>query len=151
MKKENYLMRLVGALLTAVLAVLGLSSCNGEYMYGTPHADFEISGIVTDEEGDPMEGVRVISRSRRDAGEGTDYGYSTTIDCDTAYTDAKGHYLIERTDVFGPKWVFVLAEDPEGGYGPEYEELHLKYQGGDHDWYDGKAVVTADFVLKKIQ
>lgn len=149
MKKENLIMRFVGTLLTAVLAILGFSGCKEELMYGTPHSDFEISGIVTDEDGDPMEGIRVISRSDRSTGEGSENGYSTTAGCDTVYTDPSGHYVIQRECISGPKWVMVLAEDPEGRYESAYEELNLKYHGGDHDWYGGKAVATADFVLKK--
>lgn len=151
MKKESYLKRMVGSLLTAVLAILGFSSCKEELMYGTPHGEFEISGIVTDEAGDPMEGMRVISRSRRSTGDDSEYGYSTTENCDTVYTDSKGHYVIEQETIAGPKWAFVLAEDPDGGYESAYEELNLKYHGGDHDWYFGKAVATADFVLKKTE
>ena len=49
-------------LLTAVLSLLGFSACdNGGMMlmYGTPTFDYQADGRVVDEEGTPIEGIRV--------------------------------------------------------------------------------------------
>ena len=49
-------------LLTAVLSLLGFSACSDERMmcmYGTPTFDYQADGRVVDEEGNPIEGIRV--------------------------------------------------------------------------------------------
>ena len=49
-------------LLTAVISLLGFSACdNGGMMlmYGTPTFDYQADGRVVDEEGNPIEGIRV--------------------------------------------------------------------------------------------
>ena len=53
--------------LAGVMSLLGISSCDKETFgsggmaaYGTPHAEFVVSGKVTDTEGNALSGVRVV-------------------------------------------------------------------------------------------
>lgn len=152
MKKERLFTRFIGSLLTAVLAMLGFTSCDKETedMYGTPHGDFEISGLVTDEEGLPVNGVRVISRTIHVDEDYPDVenGYLTTYGCDTTYTDSKGRYKLEDQNTW-LREAMVVVQDPKGVYESTYEVVKLEYHGGDHDWYIGKAEATANFRLKR--
>ncbi len=56
-------------LATTVLGLLGFSSCSwlgiGLCMYGEPHADFKVLGTVRNEDGKPIEGIRVAIRGHR--------------------------------------------------------------------------------------
>lgn len=161
MKKEKRLTRIIGSLLTAVLGILGFSGC-GENdgiddrpdMYGTPYGDFQISGIVSDEEGAPVDSARVISRAHKFDGNDhdTENGYMVHDEWynDTVYTDAKGHYLLEKSGLIPYGAVMVVVQDPKGGYESTYREVKLDYKGESYDgWYVGKAEATVDFTLKK--
>lgn len=157
MKKESKLKAIIGSLLTAVLATLGFSSCNSEESgmveYGTPHADFQISGLVDDEAGMPVENARVISRpykAKYIACEHPDInGYSTDDGCDTVYTDVNGHYDL-KSNIFPEDIIELVVEDPETEYETVYKEVDLEYKGGS-GWYQGKATATVDFTLKKAE
>lgn len=160
MKKETLLTRIIGSMLTAVLALLGFSGCsetdgdgNMLLMYGTPQGEFQISGLVTDEEGAPLDSARVISRTYKY--DGTDYetenGYLVNNEWynDTTYTDSKCHYLLEKSGSFPYGEVMVVVQDPKGGYESTYKEVKLDYQGKADGWYVGRAEATANFTLKK--
>ena len=58
---KNFIKALFGGLLT----VLGFGSCDVVgggmmCMYGQPHADFTVKGTVTDEEGEPVKGIKTV-------------------------------------------------------------------------------------------
>lgn len=64
---KNKLSQLTQWLLTAVIALLGFSACDDKtdpldypLMYGTPTADYKAEGVVTDESGNPIEGIKVM-------------------------------------------------------------------------------------------
>lgn len=48
-------------LILLLLALLGMGACGGESLdeYGSPTADFEIKGNVTDPQGNPVPNIRV--------------------------------------------------------------------------------------------
>lgn len=133
-------------LLSAVLALLGFSACDSindtPQMYGTPHGDYEISGLVTDEASTPLSNIRVIVSSTDSKG----VGYRQ-YDADTVYTDEKGHYVVEN-EGFSSSRRQVYCEDPAGVYEADSTIVKLDYKGGS-GWYHGKAVATADLKLKK--
>lgn len=161
MKKENIFRRIWGSLLTAVLAMLGFSCSEGLdddggnliLMYGTPTGEFQISGLVTDEQNGPVNGARVISRTYKYDGRDheTEHGYIVDIAWynDTTFTDAKGHYHLEKRGSFPYGEVMVVVQDPSGVYESTYKEVKLDYQGNADGWYVGKAEATANFTLKK--
>lgn len=151
MKKETLFTRIIGSMMTAVLAMLGFTSCEKEeLMYGTPHGDFEISGMVTDEAGTPVDGVRVISRTIDVDEDSPDVenGYLTTYGCDTTYTDSKGRYELDGQNTWLHE-AMVVVQDPKGVYESTYEVVKLEYSGDRHDWYMGEAKATANFRLKR--
>ena len=50
-------------LIKIALGLLGVAivdSCVAKAEYGCPHADFEAKGVVTDEEGKGIQGIRVV-------------------------------------------------------------------------------------------
>lgn len=156
MKKETLFTRIIGSMLIAVLALLGFSSCsetdgddNMVYMYGTPQGEFQISGLVTDEEGEPLDSARVISRWFPYSGNDleTENGYAVRY-ADTAYTDSKGHYNLENKHTTNRE-VMMVVQDPKGGYESTFKTVKLEYKGGDGGWNIGKAEATANFTLKK--
>ena len=62
MKKLNRkLIRGTNWALAGILSLLGFSGCNGliRVEYGSPNADYKVSGRVTDEQGTPVPNVKV--------------------------------------------------------------------------------------------
>lgn len=69
--------------------LLGLSSCSAALFdavpeYGTPYAELEVRGLVTDEDRQPVKGIAVVYDNLNDGP-------------DTVYTAADGRFLIEGT------------------------------------------------------
>lgn len=76
------------------LALLGFASCTSNedpedipLEYGTPTVGFQVQGVVTDEEGNPLEDIQVIVRRAYN----NDYRSGDTI-----YTDNKGAFAAEK-------------------------------------------------------
>ncbi len=138
---------IVGAVMSAIVAILGFSSCEAEYMYGTPHGDFRVSGLVTDEEGAPVNKARIIVRPY---GFGNGEFFLHDYECDTLVTDIAGKYRGEISGVPSKK-VVIVCEDPQGGYQTDSVEVKPKYENGDHDWYEGAATAEVNFKLKKAE
>lgn len=129
-------------------AILGISatSCNSfdaPAMYGCPHADYDIKGTVTDDEGSPLEGISIEATNTK--------GYHVTIpELCTTKTDKDGSYklkfntsVLERIDIH-----FV---DEAGEYADETKTFSVKFTDGDGSWFIGTAFVTADAKLKKLE
>ena len=136
----------------AILGLLGFASCEkaGEeptlQMYGMPYAQFKALGSVSDETGNPVEGIRVaIRQTLQDTHEYLD---------DTVYTDSKGAYLLER-EIYGKtdsaRIVFEDVDGPENG--GEFEQTEAKPEvvmtKRESGWFRGNFEVKADVVLKK--
>jgi len=142
------LRKLPVAIMSGIMALLGFTSCDDEgddmVMYGTPHADYSVSGLVTDTEGTPVEGVRVIVR--------TDYDYDKPINpylSDTVYTDKDGKFLNEG-GMFPEKSVKVVCQDPDGNFASDSTIVDLEYDKKKADgWYKGIGRATVDFKLNK--
>jgi len=74
-----------------VLGFLGLASAyscsegglifTGADEYGTPYAEFEIKGVVTDGQGEPLKGIEVRCNE-------------VYISMETVYTDAEGRFVL---------------------------------------------------------
>ena len=117
--------------LAAVMALLGFQACDFPKKYGvpapeygTPYAEFEVQGKVTDTKQEPLKDILV-------AVEISDNGYSGLRD--TLYTDESGEY----------HW--------KGGAFPlDSAKVVLSYDRSQaHGWYDGVASAEADFELKE--
>ena len=86
--------KVIKCLCVAVLGVLGFSACSDDPMggaaaYGSPTADYKYMGTVTDEAGNPIEGINVIMsgnilgmpnvKLKTESYDGEKYNFSTGI------------------------------------------------------------------------
>ena len=89
------LLRKINCLLTGLLAIIGFSCGeNGEIPceYGSPHANFQIKGKVTDMKGEPIPDLQVRINP---SGESHPQGWLHT---DTLQTDTNGDFIFSKTD-----------------------------------------------------
>lgn len=148
-------------LAAGILALLGFASCSrigwGLDMYGEPHADFKALGSVTDEDGKPVEGIRVAIRrhTHYENTPGVIYDQNDWYHDDTLYTDDKGAYLLSGTIFTVPNDVTLVFEDIDGEeHGGEYASAEAtpevkRTKKADGAWYEGAYEVQADVKLKK--
>lgn len=117
-------------------------------MYGSPHADFEVKGKVTDTAGTPIEGIRVSVEPAESAG----YLFMS------AQTGATGEYrMLDKQWMRMSIKLNVTAKDIDGeANGGEFETQTISielqesdFKGDDGDWYMGKAEKTVNFTLEK--
>ena len=146
---KQKLTAIVGSVVSSILAMLGFSSCSDVEadMYGTPHADFKVSGLVTDDEDAPVNKARVIIRPYEY------YNGQYFLDkyqCDTLTTDVAGKYKGQITGFPSDK-IVIVCEDPQGGYQTDSVEVKPKYENGDKSWFVGVATAEANFKLKKAE
>ena len=158
---KNVINHIWRQLAAVVLGLLGFSSCDkigwGLCMYGEPHADFKAIGTVSDENGNPIEGIRVAIHQHRHYQNTADviYDQNDWYEHDTLYTDDKGAYLLTRSVFESPNNVTVVFEDIDGdGNGGEFTSAEatpkvIRSKKGDKNWYGGAFVVQADVRLKK--
>ena len=141
-------------LLGSLLSLLGFGGCIVPIpvMYGTPTADIKFLGDVKNQDGEPIEGIRVVMKP---LGENLDeHGYQS----DTLYTDANGHFELEKlkfeTGALGSNAV-VLFDDVDGEAHRTYASRKLKKsdlvieqtrerKGWDHGAFTVRADVTLD-------
>ena len=103
-------MRLYTAVCAAVLGALGFTACGWqnapmygtEPAYGVPTATFRVRGVVTDEENNPVEGIRVAVSDRE--------GW----DSDTVYTSADGEFETCDMSVGSVESVRAVLADVDG-------------------------------------
>lgn len=88
--KLTHLMRLI---LSAIISLLGFSSCElfqeQRDMYGTPIADYQVKGCVTDADDNPIAGLRVVI---------TETGFGEENDMQTLTTNKNGEYISEKKE-----------------------------------------------------
>lgn len=153
--------RWYNALLTGLLSILGYGCSLEEPMdeygvviceYGVPSADYIIKGTVTDETGNPIQGIKTSLK------EIPDYYPEYTYSRDSTLTDAAGKYQINTRLFVGHQWDRLVVEDIDGeANGGEFlsdtidiSKLEAKKIGeGDGNWNDGKYEVQYDVKLKK--
>ena len=143
--------RWYNTLIASLLAMLGFDSCSNvtdAYEYGAPYATYQIRGTVTDEEGNPIPGIKgrlgvVI----------TNPDVSSTLYVahgDSAVTDSEGHLIIdnisERTHYLVPgRTVVELKDEDSEANGGDFSADTLNFddmkktqlEKGD-GWYQGK-------------
>lgn len=143
--REQWL-RISNRLLSGAMALLGFSACgsNGENSleYGMPHADYEIKGRVTDEAGNELAGMRVITKAL--LGEVPDNPYLR----DTVATNAAGRFVLEKKYETSEGRYRVVCEDPAGVYRADSTDMQMKPKGG-KGWYQGSDSKEVNFELKK--
>jgi len=126
-------------------------------MYGEPHADFKALGSVSDENGKPVEGIRVAVRQHRhyENSESVIYDQNDWYEDDTVYTDTKGNYEMYKSVFDSPDEVNIVFEDVDGPEnGGEFAKTEAspevkRTKKGDKSWYGGAFEAKADVTMKK--
>ena len=146
-----------------LLALLGIGGCEAiddvidqremMAMYGTPTALFSAKGTVTDENGQPIQGLQVVL-GRRYYDSGLVMYDRHYFPVDTLSTDANGEYRFSGTS-YPVVNLQVDVNDIDGtAGGGEFNSTTtvvkgIEYKGGD-GWYRGKAdVQVPDIKLSK--
>ncbi len=143
-------------MLASLLTLLGFASCDGGFlgggvcMYGTPNADYTIKGSVTDEDGKPLSSASVIVRDLGPEGKFDEYEnyYKTSSANHNLTPDASGKYSITIKEFPDERHFRVVAKD--AAHEADSVEVVLKSPGDDDAWYEGEAIETVDFKLKKL-
>ncbi|MBQ9650413.1 MAG: radical SAM-associated putative lipoprotein [Prevotella sp.] len=155
--------RWYNAVLTALLGLLGFESCDSpdEYgpipcEYGTPCADYQISGIVTDESNSPIKDIKVSAKFVYQAIDGRVETYGV----DSTQTDGLGKYAFESRRFYGDPDLKLIVEDIDGeGNGGDFKSdtIDIDYDNakkvkepakGD-SWSTGTYAINQDIRLKK--
>lgn len=137
-------MKPVVKLCASMLSLLGISSCDliMRCEYGTPNADYQIKGKVTDMENNPIEGILVNNDS--------------IFQTEETYTKADGTFEISFK-AFPPSddskidLTFTDVDGAENGeFADKTESISVtKTEEGSGSWYEG--LFTANDVTVKME
>lgn len=134
--------QIINSLLTGIIASFGFSSCdNGECMYGTPTAYYEIKGSVTEESDLAVGGAKVMLRRINGNSAYTTYG-------DTVVTDNKGEYVI-KTSGWPNNKIRIVCKPDDSDLEADSIDMIVSFRGGKGPWDKGTARETVNFRLKK--
>ena len=110
-------------------------------MYGCPVASFAAEGTVTNEQGEPIQGVKVTAGERQ---------YMSEESMGKALTDEQGQYYITIDAMFPTDSIWLYADDSSGVYASDSTKVKVEYEGnGDGMWDMGNGRAEADFRLIK--
>jgi len=140
--------RWYNTVLTALLGLLGFESCESESQleYGVPQADYIVKGVVTDDAGNPIQGIK------------TKFVHDHYYGEKTAITDDSGNYEIQATSYPDLYNCQLIVEDIDGeANGGEFlsDTLDLstkkpvQIKKGDRKWYEGTYELSQDVKMKK--
>ncbi len=133
-------------MLSSLVGALGFSSCHGDArdednilcMYGSPSARYSITGTITDENGEPLEGKDIKVKDN------IDYSVSEQK------TDSHGDYVYESVNFPRMDKLKVVVSDPDSIYASDSTDVKfVKTKDGDGAWFLGEYSGKADFKLKK--
>lgn len=144
----------INALIALLLGILGLNGgCLLKYgpaivaEYGVPHAMFEATGTITNEENEPIENIRVTLKDRYRPNR--DYR-STMLD---VYTADDGTYTVGPYGFFPVDSLDIIVTDTTGVYASDSVSVKVDYDRSKVKWGDnwdsGAGYVHQDFQLKK--
>ena len=137
--------KLINWLCATIISLLGFSACKAEkeilYEYGSPYADYKYMGTITDEEGNPIQGIKATLVGSSNIISGREIAVLTT-DKDGKfeseyYNETNTHIAkIEFTDIDGE---LNGGEFASASINPSEMES-TKVKGNDtHDkWYRGQ-------------
>ena len=152
---------LFNAFTAGLLSLLGFSSCSNNddneipCLYGSPISEYHFKGTVTDDQGAPIKGIKVVVERRDDL-----YAYRV----DSTYTDSNGNYQtadkgsIDASYEVSKGRLYVNFEDVDGNENGGYfgvaraaiNEIDVKQTDkGDGKWDRGKYEFTVDKKLLK--
>ncbi len=131
---------LSNALISAILALIGFSSCSETLdEYGTPSADFKVMGNVSSKSNQQsIPGIRVV------------------MNRDTVHTGADGNYVIIDKGAFPTNQTYEISfEDIDGtlnGSFMKYDTIvefeDPQFSGGNDSWYDGETAQTMNIQME---
>jgi putative lipoprotein (rSAM/lipoprotein system) len=148
-------------LAAVVLGLLGFASCGRDAgfvcMYGEPSADFKALGSVKDEDGKPIEGIRVAITLHNyyPNSNYVIYDQNHWYVYDTLYTDSKGAFQLSKEVFDGPDDVTIVFEDIDGeAHGGVFEPVEdtpavTQTKQKDGAWYGGAFEVESNVEMKK--
>jgi putative lipoprotein (rSAM/lipoprotein system) len=151
--------RWYNALLTSLLSLLGYG-CSESSMdmygtpvveYGVPHADYIVKGIVADEAGTPIEGIKT---SLKEVRKGQDAVYVNGVD--SAQTDGSGHYHLQYEGMRN-SGLKLIVEDIDGeanGGDFQNDTLDVDFDKAvqtkkGEGWYNGTFEISENVKLKR--
>lgn len=148
---KTKLSQLTQWLLTAVIALLGFSACEDKdrpIMYGSPTADYKAEGVVTDEDGNPIEGIQIKVEAQTYIGQ--------TVEPEVVYSSSDGLYTTKKYKDRPILYLHISDIDGEKN-GGEFEEMTINLQElkpvldkTDADgWYIGVYNYVVNFKLTK--
>ena len=128
----------LNGLLAGMLGLIGYG-CEGEGReivaeYGSPYAELEVSGRVTNEQGEALKDIQVVVRPELG---------------DTLYTDSLGQFDNTYPYVFPFDKQQIIVNDTSGVYALDSTIVDVTYSGGSGNWNMGRGEVHVDFQLKK--
>lgn len=150
---KNLFIRLIKVAL-GLLGVVMVDSCIAKAEYGCPHADFEAKGVVSDEDGNGIQGIRVVVSI-----DDPSPAYTGDPHRDTLWTNHNGEYAPE-TPYFMHSFDYLQSikldfEDVDGQEnGGEYQKVSIevpvfKVKEGDGNWYNGAYEAGANVTMLK--
>lgn len=148
--------RWYNAVLTVLLGLLGLESCDSEgggmvEEYGCPSSDYIIKGTVTDEAGTPVQGIKTSLKQIYKTETETYIG-----GIDSVQTGVSGDFLLKYNGM-QQKNIKLIVEDIDGeANGGEFlsDTLDINYDKAvqtkkGEGWYSGTYEIAQDVKLKK--
>lgn len=135
-------------LLSLAIGAIGFTSCSnggGPDEYGTPTAEFKVSGKVTDTEEMPVEGIEVSMKAE---------SYVSPNELKDT-TDSKGEYKI-RFRGFPLRDSIVMEfkdidTNKNGAFATKTDGVRFeKFTGGDGHWDQGTSEVLKNIKLERI-
>lgn len=134
--------------LAGLLSFLGFSGCDiiGRVEYGTPHAEYEVKGTITNEAGKNIPDIQVkLAQGKRG-------GYIESGI--TVKTDEMGHYSASVTTFPGKDFVMIVT-DTDGETNGSYasDTIAVRFEEKDYykkgkGWFEGAARKKVDIKLK---
>lgn len=145
------------AVLTALLSMLGYScsSSDGPVEYGTPSANYEVKGCVTDEAGVPVQGIKTFVKLVET------YNNKVYVKgMDSILTNESGNYQLKYSGGGFDRRMKLIVKDIDGpANGGQYKsdtldidyDKAVKVKNGDGHWFMGDYEITKNIQLKKDQ
>ncbi|MBN1819979.1 MAG: radical SAM-associated putative lipoprotein [Prolixibacteraceae bacterium] len=138
---KSKLLKSTNIIISFFLSLLGFSTACDiiRYEYGSPHADYILSGEVKSAKtGQPVPQIKVKA------------GYDST------FTDNSGRYVITYVGFLMEDSLHVQFIDTDGATNNEYMPLDTvafysdaDFSGGDGHWFKGTAYQELDVLLKE--
>ncbi len=134
--------------LAGLLSFLGFSGCGGMATeYGTPYAEYEVKGTVTDEVGKAISDIQVDLAQRVQEHRYIKLG-SPSI------TNRAGHYAVSAGTFPGQELTLIVTDtDGEANGSYASDTIAVRFEKKDYykkgkGWFEGAARKTVDIKLK---